>query len=137
MECPELDTRGNIFANGYLLSELGINNDLDVSFAYRNSYCLEMTLPPRDNPKGLADEPVDGVGSLVAGVIVSLSISIDREKVLGKVAYGIIYEGTWRRRKVAVKRIPIEKVQNNKGGEETLQYLYHPHVVKLYHVDSN
>ncbi|EFX65546.1 hypothetical protein DAPPUDRAFT_264504 [Daphnia pulex] len=23
-----------------------------------------MTLPPRDNPKGLADEPVDGVGSL-------------------------------------------------------------------------
>ncbi|EFX66399.1 hypothetical protein DAPPUDRAFT_263175 [Daphnia pulex] len=64
MECPELDTRGNIFANGYLLSELGINNDLDVSFAYRNSYCLAMTLPPRDNPKGLADEPVDGVGSL-------------------------------------------------------------------------
>jgi hypothetical protein len=42
---------------------------LDVSFAYQNSCFLAMTLPPRDNPKGLADEPVDGVGELVAGVM--------------------------------------------------------------------
>jgi hypothetical protein len=30
MECPELDTRGNIFANGYLLCELGINNEVST-----------------------------------------------------------------------------------------------------------
>jgi predicted Ser/Thr protein kinase len=68
---------------------------------------------------------------------VSLSISIDREKVLGKGAYGIVYEGTWRGSKMAVKRIQIENVQNNKGGEEPLQILDHPNVVKLYDVDSN
>ncbi len=68
---------------------------------------------------------------------VSLSISIDREKVLGKGRYGIVNEGTWMNRKVAVKRIQIENVQNNKGGEEALQILDHPNVVKLYHVESN
>jgi serine/threonine protein kinase len=68
---------------------------------------------------------------------VSLSISIDRQKVLGKGAYGIVYEGTWKGRKVAVKRIQIENVKNNKGGEEALQYLDHPNVVKLYHVESD
>jgi hypothetical protein len=40
-------------------------------------------------------------------------------------------------RKVAVKRIQIENVQNNKGGEEALQNLDHPNVVKLYHVESD
>jgi hypothetical protein len=40
---------------------------------------------------------------------VSLSISIDRQKVLGKGAYGIVYEGTWKGRKVAVKRISNRK----------------------------
>ncbi len=46
-------------------------------------------------------------------------------------------KGTWKDRKVAVKRIQIESVENNKGGEEALQKLDHPNVVKLYHVDSN
>jgi serine/threonine protein kinase len=68
---------------------------------------------------------------------VSLSISIDRKKVLGKGAYGIVYEGTWRDRKVAVKRIQIENVENNKGEVEALQKLDHPNVVKLYHVESD
>jgi predicted Ser/Thr protein kinase len=67
---------------------------------------------------------------------VSLSISIDREKVLGKGRYGIVYEGTWMGRKVAVKRIQIEDFQNNKGGEEALQKLDHQNVVKLHHVES-
>jgi nicotinamide riboside kinase len=30
-----------------------------------------------------------------------------------------------------------ENVENNKGGEEALQYLDHPNVVKLYHVESD
>jgi serine/threonine protein kinase len=67
---------------------------------------------------------------------VSLSISIDREKVLGKGAYGIVFEGTWMDRKVAVKRIQIENVENNKE-EKALQKLDHPNVVKLYHVESD
>jgi hypothetical protein len=37
---------------------------------------------------------------------------------------------------VAVKRIQIENVENNQG-EEALQKLCHPNVVKLYHVKSN
>jgi serine/threonine protein kinase len=68
---------------------------------------------------------------------VSLSISIDRQKVLGKGRYGIVYEGTWMNRKVAVKRIQIENVENNKGEVEALQKLDHPNVVKLYHVESD
>jgi hypothetical protein len=39
-------------------------------------------------------------------------------------------------RKVAVKRIQIENVENNKE-EEALQKLDHPNVVKLYHVESD
>jgi hypothetical protein len=40
-------------------------------------------------------------------------------------------------RKVAVKRIQIENVENNKGGEEAVQKLDHPNVVNLYHVESD
>jgi hypothetical protein len=40
-------------------------------------------------------------------------------------------------RKVAVKRIQIKNVQNDKGGEGALQKLDHPNVVKLYHVESD
>jgi serine/threonine protein kinase len=40
-------------------------------------------------------------------------------------------------RKVAVKRIQIENVENNKGEVEALQKLDHPNVVKLYHVESD
>jgi hypothetical protein len=45
------------------------------------------------------------------------------------------WKGTWKDKKVAVKRIQIENVENNLG-EEALQKLDHPNVVKLYHVES-
>jgi serine/threonine protein kinase len=64
------------------------------------------------------------------------SIIIDRCKLIGKGIYGIVFEGTWKNRKVAVKRIQIENVEN-KQGEEALQNLCHPNVVKLYHVESD
>jgi serine/threonine protein kinase len=64
-------------------------------------------------------------------------IILDRCKLIGRGCYGTVYEGTWMGRKVAVKRIQIENVQNNKGGEEVLQKLDHPNVVKLYHVESD
>jgi serine/threonine protein kinase len=68
---------------------------------------------------------------------VSLSLKYYKKAILGEGAYGIVYEGTWMNRKVAVKRIPKEKVQNNKGGEEALQTLNHPNVVKLYDVEND
>ncbi len=68
------------------------------------------------------------------------SIIIDRCKLIGKGIYGTVFEGTWKGtwkdKKVAVKRIQIENVENNQG-EEALQKLDHPNVVKLYHVESN
>jgi serine/threonine protein kinase len=68
---------------------------------------------------------------------VVLSISIDRKTILGKGGYGIVFRGKWNSKEVAVKRIPIVNVQNNKGEEEALQNLDHPNVVKLYHVESD
>ena len=64
------------------------------------------------------------------------SIIIDRCKLIGKGIYGIVFEGTWKGKKVAVKRIQIENVENNKE-EEALKKLDHPNVVKLYHVESD
>jgi serine/threonine protein kinase len=63
-------------------------------------------------------------------------IILDRCKLIGRGCYGTVYEGTWRDRKVAVKRIQMENVQNHKG-EEALQKLDHPNVVKLFHVESD
>jgi predicted Ser/Thr protein kinase len=63
------------------------------------------------------------------------SIIIDRCKLIGQGCYGIVFEGTWKGKKVAVKRIQIENVENNLG-EEAMQKIDHPNVVKLYHVES-
>ncbi len=63
-------------------------------------------------------------------------IVIDRNVVLGSGAYGTVFEGEWNRKKVAVKRIELEKCENSKE-EEALQKLDHPNVVKLYHVESD
>ncbi|EFX65574.1 hypothetical protein DAPPUDRAFT_117170 [Daphnia pulex] len=53
-----------LITGGDAKRRLAACSDLDVSFVYRNSCRLAMPLPPRDNPTGLADEPVDGVGAL-------------------------------------------------------------------------
>ena len=44
MECPELDTRGIIFANGYLLSELGINNDVSTHRPFNDKENKDVTI---------------------------------------------------------------------------------------------
>jgi serine/threonine protein kinase len=41
-------------------------------------------------------------------------IVIDRNVVLGSGAYGTVFEGEWNRKKVAVKRIELEKCENSK-----------------------
>jgi hypothetical protein len=67
---------------------------------------------------------------------VSLSISIDRDAVLGTGGYGTVFKGKWNNKIVAVKRIELVKCENN-IEEEALQKLDHPNVVKLYRVESN
>jgi hypothetical protein len=61
-------------------------------------------------------------------------ITIDRNKILGFGAYGVVFEGTWNEKKVAVKRIQIATSESNKQEEEALQKLDHPNIVKLFHV---
>jgi serine/threonine protein kinase len=61
---------------------------------------------------------------------------IDRNAVLGIGGYGTVFKGKWNSKIVAVKRIELAKSENNKE-EEALQKLDHPHVVKLYHVESD
>jgi serine/threonine protein kinase len=61
---------------------------------------------------------------------------IDRNAVLGIGGYGTVFKGKWNSKIVAVKRIELAKFENNKE-EEALQKLDHPHVVKLYHVESD
>jgi serine/threonine protein kinase len=68
---------------------------------------------------------------------VSHSLKYNRKAILGRGRYGTVFRGEWNYKRVAVKRIQIEDVQNNKGGEEALLELDHPNVVKLYHVDDS
>ncbi|KAI9561072.1 hypothetical protein GHT06_012028 [Daphnia sinensis] len=67
-------------------------------------------------------------------------------KLLGKGAFGIVYEGSWNGEKVAIKRIDKAEflvfnetaVDSSSGGqqreEENMKKLLHPNVLKLFHV---
>jgi hypothetical protein len=64
-------------------------------------------------------------------------LTINREKILGKGKYGIVYEGVWGETKVAVKRIPIDNAASSKG-ELNMQIAFdHENVVKLFHVEED
>jgi hypothetical protein len=65
------------------------------------------------------------------------TLTINREKILGKGKYGIVYEGVWGETKVAVKRIPIDNAASSKG-ELNMQIAFdHENVVKLFHVEED
>jgi serine/threonine protein kinase len=64
-------------------------------------------------------------------------IKIDRSKILGSGSYGIVFEGTWNGKKVAVKRVQIANTESSKPEEEALQKLDHPNVIKLFDVQSD
>ncbi len=63
-------------------------------------------------------------------------MKFDRASILGSGGYGVVFRGEWNNKRVAVKRIEKTNCENNKG-EDALQKLHHPNVVKLYHVDSD
>ena len=63
--------------------------------------------------------------------------NFDRDKVLGQGRYGVVFKGNWRKNLVAVKRIQLIDIANNKQEEEALQRLDHPNVIKLFHVESD
>jgi serine/threonine protein kinase len=64
-------------------------------------------------------------------------IKIDVNKILGSGGYGIVFQGEWNNNQVAVKQIPLSKVESNKREEEALQMLNHPNVIKLFHKESD
>ncbi|XP_046439799.1 serine/threonine-protein kinase/endoribonuclease IRE1-like [Daphnia pulex] len=64
-------------------------------------------------------------------------LTINREKILGKGKYGIVYEGVWGETKVAIKRIPLDHAASSKG-ELNMQIAFdHENVVKLFHVEED
>ncbi len=64
-------------------------------------------------------------------------IKVDFKKELGSGGYGTVYQGEWNNNQVAVKQIPLSKVESNKREEEALQMLNHPNVIKLFHTESD
>ena len=70
-----------------------------------------------------------------------MSFSFDRQKVLGKGSFGVVFDGDWNGQRVAVKRISLTDQEISKNGEkspeEVLENLDHPNVVKLLHVHSD
>jgi len=53
------------------------------------------------------------------------------------VEIGVVYEGEWNNKRVAVKRIVLAQCENNEREKEALKWLDHPNVVKFYHVESD
>ncbi|EFX78333.1 hypothetical protein DAPPUDRAFT_246435 [Daphnia pulex] len=64
-----------------------------------------------------------------------MEIQLDVKVRLGKGAFGAVFPGTFRGRQVAVKRVDLFDANGNE--EETLKQLDHPHIAKLFHVESN
>jgi hypothetical protein len=67
--------------------------------------------------KMAASSPLTGVllFSSPSSIQSNHQLTINREKILGKGKYGIVYEGVWGETKVAVKRIPIDNAASSKG----------------------
>lgn len=67
-------------------------------------------------------------------------VNIDENKKLGKGAFGVVFEGTYQGKQVAIKRIPVEgedcksKAREINDAEIPMK-LNHENVMKLLHVD--
>ena len=62
---------------------------------------------------------------------------LDSNRILGQGSYGTVFEGVWRGKLVAIKRIHLIHISSNEREEEALQKLDHPNVIKLLHVESD
>lgn len=57
---------------------------------------------------------------------------------LGSGGFGSVWEGVWRRQKVAVKKMMIRDDRNLcHEREESLLKLNHPNVIKMFHIESD
>ena len=62
---------------------------------------------------------------------------LSSNKILGKGAFGTVYEGVWCAKLVAIKRIQLSDIVSNEREEEALKKLDHLNVIKLLHVESD
>ena len=62
---------------------------------------------------------------------------MDQNAILGKGKYGTVFEGVWREKPVAIKRILLSDITSSEREEEALKKLDHPNVIKLLHVESD
>jgi serine/threonine protein kinase len=63
-----------------------------------------------------------------------MEIQYNRTVPLGEGGYGSVFQGTFKGREVAVKRVELVNDTNN-NEEEALKRLDHPNIVKLFHVE--
>ena len=68
--------------------------------------------------------------------------SFNQNKILGKGAFGVVYQAVWNGQPVAVKRVfeNFEKWEGESDGERQFQLLArlsHPNVIKLLHVSRD
>ena len=62
---------------------------------------------------------------------------MDQNAILGKGKYGTVFEGVWREKPVAIKRIQLSDIKSNEREEAALQKLDHSNVIKLLHVEND
>ncbi|XP_045030675.1 uncharacterized protein LOC123473656 [Daphnia magna] len=63
-----------------------------------------------------------------------MKIWVDYRAPLGNGGFGLMFNGKYGGREIAVKRVPLHLV--NEREEESMRQLDHPNVVKLLHIDS-
>lgn len=74
----------------------------------------------------------------MADRIRSTKPQIYREKLLGRGNYGVVFQGAWCGKSVAVKRVQLVDVVEGASQEETtLLQLHHENVLKLFHVEMD
>ncbi len=68
-----------------------------------------------------------------------MALKFEREKLLGKGGFGVVFEGNWNGNPVAVKRINLTDVdlKDLEKEETAMKPLDHPNVIRLLHVQSD
>ena len=62
---------------------------------------------------------------------------LSSNKLIGQGGFGIVFEGLWCEKPVAIKRIPLSDIASSEREEKALQKLDHPNVIKLELVESD